>query len=95
MTNADDDLVDGSYRTLEVNLTAAAKANRLAIQHFVRSNKPGCIINTSSIYGYIGAPLAPLYAASKHAVCTYTTFYIIFFFFCYYVPSSKIDFFHF
>ncbi|KAI9255707.1 hypothetical protein BDA99DRAFT_517445 [Phascolomyces articulosus] len=64
----DNMLVDGTYRTLEVNLTAAAKANRLAIQHFLRNNKPGCVINTSSIYGYVGAPLAPLYAASKHGI---------------------------
>ncbi|KAI7859800.1 hypothetical protein BDC45DRAFT_161862 [Circinella umbellata] len=66
---------DGSYRTLEVNLTAAAKANRLAIQHFVRNDKPGCIINTSSIYGYVGAPLAPLYAASKHGIIGLTKSY--------------------
>ncbi|KAG2226192.1 hypothetical protein INT45_003337 [Circinella minor] len=72
---SDTEQVDGSYRTLEVNLTAAAKANRLAIQHFVRNNKPGCIINTSSIYGYVGAPLAPLYAASKHGIIGLTKSY--------------------
>ncbi|KAI9492384.1 hypothetical protein BDB00DRAFT_939702 [Zychaea mexicana] len=66
---------EGGYRTLEINLTAAAKANRLAIQHFVRNNKPGCIINTSSIYGFCGAPLAPLYAASKHGIIGLTKSY--------------------
>ncbi|CAO3607598.1 unnamed protein product [Mucor hiemalis] len=59
---------DESYRTLEVNITASAKANRLAIQYFLREKKPGCIINTSSVYGLTGAPTNPLYAASKHAV---------------------------
>jgi short-subunit dehydrogenase len=40
----------------------------LAIQYFLKEKKPGCIINTSSVYGLTGAPTAPLYAASKHAV---------------------------
>lgn len=59
----------GSYRTLEVNLAAAAKATRTAVQHFIKNDKPGLVIHTSSIYGFCGAPLAPLYAASKHGVC--------------------------
>ncbi|KAK4517988.1 dolichyl-diphosphooligosaccharide--protein glycosyltransferase subunit 1 [Mucor velutinosus] len=59
---------DGHYRTLDVNLTAAVKANRLAIQYFLREKSPGCIINTSSVYGLGPAPSNPLYAASKHAV---------------------------
>ncbi|SAL95218.1 hypothetical protein [Absidia glauca] len=63
------------YRTLQVNLTAAVKANRLAIQHFLREKKPGCIINTSSIYGFCGAPLAPMYSASKHAIIGLTKSY--------------------
>lgn len=58
----------GSYRTLEVNLAAAAKATRTAVQHFIKNDKPGLVIHTSSIYGFCGAPLAPLYAASKHGV---------------------------
>ncbi|CAO3591092.1 unnamed protein product [Absidia cylindrospora] len=66
---------DGTYRTLQVNLTAAVKANRLAIQHFLREQKPGCIINTSSIYGFCGAPLAPMYSASKHAIIGLTKSY--------------------
>ncbi|KAI8376539.1 uncharacterized protein BYT42DRAFT_574964 [Radiomyces spectabilis] len=70
-----DDELDGSYRTLEVNLTAAAKANRLAIQHFFRTKKAGCVINTSSIYGFCAAPLAPLYSASKHAIIGLTKSY--------------------
>jgi NAD(P)-dependent dehydrogenase (short-subunit alcohol dehydrogenase family) len=60
--------IDGHYRTLEVNLTATAKFNRLAIQYFLKEKKEGCIINTSSIFGLGPAPTAPLYAASKHAV---------------------------
>lgn len=60
--------LDGHYRTLEVNLTAAVKANRLAIQYFLREKLAGCIINTSSVYGLGPAPSNPLYAASKHAV---------------------------
>lgn len=68
LNDDDQEEQDGTYRTLQVNLTAAVKANRLAIQHFLREQKPGCIINTSSIYGFCGAPLAPMYSASKHAV---------------------------
>lgn len=60
--------LDGCYRTLEVNLTATVKFNRLAIQYFLKGKKAGCIINTSSVYGLGPAPSAPLYAASKHAV---------------------------
>lgn len=60
--------LDGHYRTLEVNLTAAVKANRLAIQYFLREKSAGCIVNTSSVYGLGPAPSNPLYAASKHAV---------------------------
>ncbi|CAO3607590.1 unnamed protein product [Mucor hiemalis] len=66
---------DESYRTLEVNITASAKANRLAIQYFLREKKPGCIINTSSVYGLTGAPTNPLYAASKHAIIGLTKSY--------------------
>ncbi|KAI7870376.1 hypothetical protein BDF14DRAFT_1773607 [Spinellus fusiger] len=64
----DDTEQDGIYKTIQVNLTAAAKANRIAIQHFFREKKPGCVINTSSIFGFCAAPLAPLYAATKHGV---------------------------
>ncbi|KAL9556952.1 hypothetical protein PS6_002066 [Mucor atramentarius] len=64
---------DGHYRTLEVNLTAAVKANRLAIQYFLREKSAGCIINTSSVYGLGPAPSNPLYAASKHAFTTQKT----------------------
>ncbi|KAL7321052.1 hypothetical protein PS15m_000872 [Mucor circinelloides] len=66
---------DGHYRTLEVNLTAAVKANRLAIQYFLREKSAGCIINTSSVYGLGPAPSNPLYAASKHAIIGLTKSY--------------------
>ncbi|KAI8069175.1 hypothetical protein BC940DRAFT_352989 [Gongronella butleri] len=66
---------DGVYHTIQVNLTAAIKANRLAIQHFFLKDKPGCIINTSSIYGLYGAPLAPMYSATKHAIIGLTRSY--------------------
>ncbi|KAG2190518.1 hypothetical protein INT46_009584 [Mucor plumbeus] len=66
---------DGHYRTLEVNLTAAVKANRLAIQYFLREKLAGCIINTSSVYGLGPAPSNPLYAASKHAIIGLTKSY--------------------
>ncbi|ORZ01094.1 hypothetical protein BCR43DRAFT_469545 [Syncephalastrum racemosum] len=64
-----------SYRTIDINLTAAAKANRVAIQHFLKHKRPGCIVNTSSIYGFCGAPLAPLYTATKHAIIGLTRSY--------------------
>ncbi|ORX53260.1 NAD(P)-binding protein [Hesseltinella vesiculosa] len=66
---------DGTYHTIQVNITACVKANRLAIQHFLREGKQGCIINTSSIYGLYGAPLAPMYSASKHAIIGLTRSY--------------------
>ncbi|KAI8331946.1 hypothetical protein BC941DRAFT_517327 [Chlamydoabsidia padenii] len=75
LNDNDQEEQEGTYRTLQVNLTAAVKANRLAIQHFLREKKPGCIINTSSIYGFCGAPLAPMYSASKHAIIGLTKSY--------------------
>ncbi|CAO3629190.1 unnamed protein product [Cunninghamella blakesleeana] len=72
-----DDEQDGIYHTIQVNLTSAIKINRLSIQHFLKEKKPGCIINTSSIYGYCGAPLAPMYSATKHAV-SFIVFLIIY-----------------
>ncbi|KAI9013965.1 hypothetical protein CLU79DRAFT_767849 [Phycomyces nitens] len=71
----DDSEQDGIFRTIEVNLTGAAKANRVAIQHFLKEKKPGCVINTSSIFGLCGAPLGPLYAASKHGIIGLTKSY--------------------
>ncbi|KAI8991179.1 hypothetical protein BDF20DRAFT_908997 [Mycotypha africana] len=63
------------YHTLEVNLTAAVKANRLAIQYFLKEKRPGCIINTSSVFGLAPGPTQPLYAASKHAIIGLTKSY--------------------
>ncbi|KAL0081413.1 hypothetical protein J3Q64DRAFT_1754930 [Phycomyces blakesleeanus] len=71
----DDSEQDGIYRTIEVNLTGAAKANRVAIQHFLKEKKAGCVINTSSIFGLCAAPLGPLYAASKHGIIGLTKSY--------------------
>ncbi|KAI9339261.1 hypothetical protein BD770DRAFT_476787 [Pilaira anomala] len=66
---------DNHYRTLEVNITATAKANRLAVQYFLKAKKPGCVINTSSVYGLTGSCTFPLYAASKHAIIGLTKSY--------------------
>ncbi|KAL1932528.1 hypothetical protein VTP01DRAFT_8206 [Rhizomucor pusillus] len=71
----DDSEQDGIYRTLQVNLAATAKANRLAIQHFLKNGRSGCIVNTSSVFGLCGAPLAPLYTASKHGIIGLTRSY--------------------
>ncbi|KAI8376941.1 hypothetical protein BD560DRAFT_391229 [Blakeslea trispora] len=68
-------LIDGHYMTIDVNLTATVKANRLAIQYFLKNNKSGCIINTSSVYGLTGGPTAPMYAATKHAIIGLTKSY--------------------
>ncbi|KAI9307008.1 hypothetical protein BJ944DRAFT_286547 [Cunninghamella echinulata] len=66
---------DGIYRTIQVNLTSAIKITRLAIQYFLKEKKPGCIIHTSSIYGFCGAPLAPMYSATKHGIIGLTKSY--------------------
>ncbi|KAI8979897.1 hypothetical protein BDB01DRAFT_852021 [Pilobolus umbonatus] len=70
-----DDHEQGSFLTFDINLTAAVKANRLAIQYYLKNKRPGCIINTSSIYGLTNAPLGPLYSASKHAIIGLTKSY--------------------
>ncbi|KAI8354617.1 hypothetical protein EDC96DRAFT_516702 [Choanephora cucurbitarum] len=66
---------DGHYMTIDVNLTATVKANRLAIQYFLRNKKSGCVINTSSVYGLTAGPTAPMYAATKHAIIGLTKSY--------------------
>ncbi|KAI8069843.1 uncharacterized protein B0P05DRAFT_589307 [Gilbertella persicaria] len=66
---------DGHYQTIDVNLTATIKANRFAVQYFLKKKKAGCVINTSSVYGLAAGPTAPMYAASKHAIIGLTKSY--------------------
>lgn len=56
--------------TLDINVSAALKAARLAIRQFASQKPPpdgykGVIVNTASVAGLIGSFLVPVYCASK------------------------------
>lgn len=52
-------------KVLEVNLIGAFHVSQLAIQHFLADNKPGVIINVSSVHQQIPKPRFVGYSASK------------------------------
>lgn len=56
------------YKVLDINLTHPLKLSRMAIESFIKSEKPGCIVHLSSIAGQRSSMVTPLYTASKHAV---------------------------
>lgn len=62
--DTDDDTWD---RTLAVNLTGARNACMAALPHML-SEKRGCIVNISSIWGLRGASCEVAYACSKAAI---------------------------
>lgn len=66
-----DSLTGGRYAILDINLTHPIRTTQLAIAHFLRQNqskKPKHIIHISSIAGQTAVLVAPIYAATKHAI---------------------------
>lgn len=59
---------DAFNKVLSVNLNGAYYGSSLAIQHWLSTNRPGCIINVSSVHQLIPKPEFVSYAASKAAV---------------------------
>lgn len=58
---------DDFDRVISVNLGGVFLCSKFAIPHFI-SNKKGVIINTSSAYGQVCAPMSAAYCASKAAI---------------------------
>lgn len=58
---------DQMHRQFDVNVVGVARMMQ-AVLPFMREQRNGLIITTSSIGGLIGMPISPFYIASKHAV---------------------------
>ena len=62
---------EGWDRTLHWNLDSLMFSNRSAVRHFMQANRPGTILNMSSVLGYSPSPghfATHAYAAAKSAV---------------------------
>ena len=63
--------LEGWRRTLELNLDSVMLSNRAAIQHFLKEEKAGVILNTSTVLAYRPSPqffYTHAYAAAKSAI---------------------------
>jgi glucose 1-dehydrogenase len=63
--NSDKIAIDGFDRVLGVNLRGAYLCARAALQHFLAQDKPGIIINVSSVHQIIPRPYYVSYSISK------------------------------
>ena len=63
---------DESRRVLEVDILGVIFAMRAQLpvmrRQFEENGRRGCILNTASVAGLVGAPTMSIYAAAKHAV---------------------------
>lgn len=59
-------------KTMSVNLTGVFLGSREALRHFVEKDKPGVIINMSSVHEKIPWPTFAAYTASKGAIKMFT-----------------------
>jgi NAD(P)-dependent dehydrogenase (short-subunit alcohol dehydrogenase family) len=55
-------------RVIDVNLTGVFLCMKAQLQAMLTAQKPGCIVNTSSILGQFGMPGHAAYIAAKHGV---------------------------
>ena len=58
-------------RVIDVNLRGTFLCSKYALHYFLEQGS-GCIVNTASTYGLIGAPNAAAYCASKAAIINLT-----------------------
>ncbi|KAJ2156154.1 hypothetical protein GGF46_005373 [Coemansia sp. RSA 552] len=59
-------------KTIAINLRAPIEGTRLAVRHFRKSWKPGCIVNVSSMMAFFPMEVAPVYGATKAALVNFT-----------------------
>lgn len=64
--------LDAWNKTISVNLTGVFLGSREALAHFVEQDKPGVIINMSSVHEIIPWPTFTDYAASKGGVMLFS-----------------------
>lgn len=63
--------LEGWRKTLDLNLTSVMLSNRAAIRHFINQDKPGAILNTSTVLAYSPSPkhfYTHSYAAAKAGI---------------------------
>ena len=67
------DLTDDEWNfNFDVNAKGIFLTNQYAVRHFLSTGNKGCIINTASLAGKVGAPFLAHYSASKFAVIGWT-----------------------
>lgn len=59
-------------QVINTNLTGVFLGSKCALEHFVENDKPGCVINMSSVHEKIPWPTFAHYAASKGGVELFT-----------------------
>ena len=67
------DLTDEEWDfNFDVNARGIFLTNQIAVRSFLRVGNKGCIVNTASLAGKVGAPFLAHYSASKFAVIGWT-----------------------
>ncbi|KAF9879442.1 nad-dependent 15-hydroxyprostaglandin dehydrogenase [Colletotrichum karsti] len=62
------DAEPGTYAVIDVNLTHPIRLSQLAVGHWTRERRAGCLVHVSSIAGHAAGIGTPLYFASKHGL---------------------------
>ena len=62
---------ESRYKVLDINITHPIRLTQIAIEYFMRENKPGHIILVSSIAAQQPTPTKPMYCASKAAISSF------------------------
>ncbi|KAJ2553642.1 hypothetical protein EV175_002870 [Coemansia sp. RSA 1933] len=59
-------------KTIDINLKAPIEGTRLAVQSFHKANRPGCVVNISSIFAVRSLELTAVYGATKAGIVAFT-----------------------
>ncbi|KAJ2311115.1 hypothetical protein IWW51_001726 [Coemansia sp. RSA 2702] len=63
---------EGLSRTLDINLRAPIEGTRLAIRYLMATGRAGCVVNVASLAAFYPVEFAPVYAASKSGLASFT-----------------------
>ncbi|KAI8322770.1 15-hydroxyprostaglandin dehydrogenase [Martensiomyces pterosporus] len=63
---------EGISRTIDINLKAPIEGTRLAVKHFNKSKKQGCVVNVASMMAFFPMEFGPAYGATKSGVVNFT-----------------------
>ena len=67
-----DTVMSKMIAVIQINLIAMMVGTRLAVEQMRKRNKPGVIINTSSVAAFGTMPADPAYSASKHGILAFS-----------------------